>query len=212
MKQTVKTLMKKSNCTPYKTREGAIALPMALACLMLLFASGATFAILRNWNGLVRLQYSLDRCTLENSKKWVKVLNLIEKQNLAIRSLRLALSQDPEPVSRAGLTATLSSTVLLQEANLFFLRAQKSLWVANQSCNLSEAHPLFRGDFYWSRQLPDAIGPQALEWQSSQPYQFNFFIKMKSRSSSSKIEREKGIVKNWKASWQNPLYFGTNIF
>ncbi len=201
--------------------DGAITVPMLLACVTLAIASLGTWGVLRHWRFLMETQIRLDRCTREAALALKETQQLIERTNLAIHAARLVvLAGVLDPPALAAARATLAILVLKQDAALLIWRGKQATWLLPGHCgSWVDIRPPLPG-LGWTRPPPDPLGPLPLYWEGMPQ---DFVIRAsrrprhsvaeisrsrnrgKKRENAVEIENEPPLTSEWSARWTAPL-------
>jgi hypothetical protein len=186
-------------------RDGALTIPLVLLLSAAVFASLGTWALLRHWRHLVEDQLRLDHCV---AQKAVELKTLLEKANTSNhRMIKIRQAAGPAAAAPGALSAIqteLNLEVALQEALRTKWETERIKWFLPGACGDRNDVTLSMPGLDWTRDPPDAIGPQPFHWSSSNP-RFYLEIQDQRRAAAAQVaQKAGGLHESWKARWQVP--------
>jgi hypothetical protein len=190
-----------------RDERGIFHLPLTLALLILCGSGFGIWGSQRQWKKDVELQLGLDRCVGEAALELAGLMNSLAHSNRRIEVNRAAIEAAKGfPPVVVPLEAALLVQFGIQEAQRFRWKAKTLQWRVPGFCARSQYAKL--PDLPLTRDLPDAIGPQALRWDRIPGAQLELQILAgrTPRHSAAKVEGKTGdaYFTGWKANWMRP--------
>ena len=184
---------------------GVLQLPLAAVLVLVTVTTLTIFGLNLHWRHLVELQLRLDHCVGNTALALESRLNSIDRMNTEIQILRASISISP-PYLKPPLETALTAVVLTQEFLIEGWKIKQILWTAKLGCDGKSDFAIPLPSLHYSREPPDAIGPQVATWDSDEPKKLRIQIKRASRFAAAKIEKTGGENalsnrKNWKSQW-----------
>ena len=181
---------------------GSLHVALLLALVVISSASFGVWGLLRHWRHIAELQLRLDRCVGETALDLKKTLVRIEKENLGIRALRVAVIA-AAAVGQAGeARALLEVAVLFQDMERVTWKAKQLKWLALRGCGQAGDLPRPLPTMNWERPPEDAIGAQALSWEPGAPRMMRVEVAHLPRAAAAEVSGESNEIRSeWKAKW-----------
>jgi|GEM_PF-994532 len=200
-------------------QRGAMGLPIVLGILILGTASFGMLGLLRHWKALVEIQLRLDQCVAQRALTLKTTLGSIEKENTAIELARVVvMAATANPPARVVAQTALELLVVHQEISLKLWEMTRIKWLVERGCDGQSDFPRILPSIPVSRLPPDAIGSNALHWDTPpDEVEFKIHIAHPPRAAAAEIKHVEAQQKEslfpfgWRANWTPPVRIGTNF-
>ena len=186
---------------------GVLQLPLAGVLVVSTVTALTLLGLSLHWRHLVELQFRLDNCVGNTALALGSRLNSIDRMNVEIRILRASISVSP-PYLKPPLERALTVVVLAQEFLIEEWKLKQITWMARRGCDEKSDLALPLPSLHYSREPPDAIGPQVANWDADEPKKLRIKIRRASRFAAAEVGKPEGENaisnrKNWKSQWTN---------
>lgn len=188
--------------------KGSLQLPLALALIAITAGAMGSCRLLHRWRALVELQLRLDRCVGQAALELKDTLEKITSTNQKIRVLRASiLASGGVPGAIPPLQAALISAAQYQDTKRTSWEMQRVLWLSRQKCGNPLDIPIPLPALQWTRDPPDAVGPQPLRWNGLPPELFHLEIGHSPRHAAAHLYPKGEYIDfstHWHAEWAAP--------
>jgi len=194
----------------HRDSKGSLQLPLVLALVAITAGAMGSCKLLQRWRSLVELQLRLDRCVGQAALELKDTLEKIASTNQKIRTLRASiLASGGVPGAIPPLQAALISAARYQDIKRVSWKAQNVLWLSRQKCGNALDIPIPLPALQWTRDPPDAIGPQPLRWNGLRPEVFHLEIGHSPRHAAAHLYPKGEFIDfstQWHAEWAAPRF------
>jgi hypothetical protein len=186
---------------------GVLHIPMALVTVLFFVTGMGLWGLLHHWKSLAQTQLRLDRCTGETALELKMKLQTISSANEQMKVLRASEAASPSPQATAALQLAIEAEVLRQEKARADWAVDRMSWSAVGGCSShgDSGSPL--PDLSWTREPPDALGPQPLNLDEL-PKAFRIQLNHQPRASAAEVSSGNPYDRtSWHCRWIPPQRF-----
>jgi hypothetical protein len=181
--------------------QGALLIPLLLLTMIVAVSGFGIWGLLRSTRKQTEIQLRLDECVGRKAQELKSLLKTLTASNTRMKWVRRsAVVALLAPDALEAIQAELEIELALQEGLRLKWQAQSLVAVAGKACPQVQALALRYPLLNWNRLPPDAIGPQAFEWEEPSP-EFDFLFVASPHQSAATVKGALNEKDRWIAEW-----------
>jgi hypothetical protein len=200
------------NLPKIQDESGILHIPMALMTVLFFVTGLGLWGVLHHWKSLAQTQLRLDRCTGETALELKMKLQTIASANEQMKVLRVSEAAAVTPQATAAFQLAIEAEVLRQEKARADWSVNRMSWTAQSGCGGHGDSGFPLPDLSWTREPPDALGPQPLNLDEL-PKAFRIQLNHQPRASAAEVSSGNPYDRtSWHARWIPPQkFFGASL-